>query len=142
MRAIILVVVSIAMAGCVTAEQRKEREEKAAQERMAAWMNNVKTLWGPQCETLGFQWGTDQWRGCVMEFFKDYQNQQIAQERRDEANRQHWGNAMRDFGNKVYGPAATQARQIPVPQTPIFENRAPAQIHCQTDGPYTNCYGN
>lgn len=66
---------------------------------------------------------------------------QVEQEResadRSAAGRAAMGRALSDFGQKVYGPEATRARQIPT--QPVQTYQPPQTIRCQTFGTQTVC---
>ena len=66
---------------------------------------------------------------------------QIEQERMqqasDQGRRQAIGNALQNFGNTVYGPEATKARQFPTAPAPSLQQ--PQQINCETVGTQTVC---
>lgn len=53
------------------------------------------------------------------------------------AARAHWGEALQNYGNTVYGPGATRAQQLPTQPLPTYQ--PPKQISCQTIGFQTTC---
>lgn len=48
-----------------------------------------------------------------------------------------FGQALQNYGNTVYGPAATRAQQIPIQPIPAYQ--PPKQIDCQTFGNRMSC---
>lgn len=57
-RLLIPVLLSILVSGCATTAER------AAQ--MQAEIDEMVAVYGPACDKLGFQNGTDPWRNCVL----------------------------------------------------------------------------
>ena len=47
------------------------------------------------------------------------------------------GQALKNYGNTVYGPAATKAQQMPITSVPVYQ--APKQVRCVTNNNVTTC---
>lgn len=54
-----------------------------------------------------------------------------------EAASRAMGQALKNYGNTVYGPDAIKSRQIPTIPMPIYQ--APKQLRCITNNNITNC---
>jgi len=55
---IVLVLTASFLAGCASIEQQAAQAQQDAQKMVR--------VYGPACQTLGYQPDTDQWRSCIM----------------------------------------------------------------------------
>jgi hypothetical protein len=55
----------------------------------------------------------------------------------DTASQAAWGQALKNYGNTVYGSEATRAKQVPIP--PPYQPPPPANMQCSTNNGVTNC---
>jgi hypothetical protein len=111
--------------------EAKAKAEKDIQEaKLNAFRFYVESKLIPKCEAMGFAKGTDLMKTCIMNQYSLEQqqaSQQSAQQQNADANsRVFWANALRNYGNTVYGPEATKAQQIQIQQ--------PTTTHCSPDG--------
>lgn len=133
MKAFIVALLSfVFLSGCATPEQRAAKKAAAEAAQTAELTRKIHHVWGPQCEALGLETRSDKWKDCVMQLANlDFQRE-AKEAREEQANREHWGRAMQNFGNTVYGPAATQSRQLP--QQPVYQSPKQTYTDCQPNG--------
>jgi hypothetical protein len=55
----LLLCVALALAGCATPQERSARAQ--------AEMERDMSVYGPACQRLGYQPGSDPWRACVLQ---------------------------------------------------------------------------
>lgn len=83
---IILLVTSLALAGCATPEQRAAA--------MQADMDRIVQIYGPACGRLGFAPNTDGWRTCLLQLST-----------REEMQRSYYdGPYYHGYGRRYWGP--------------------------------------
>lgn len=117
----IYVVALLFLAGCaLTPEQERVQFE--------AEVNHMRDTYGEGCKVFGEE-RSDAWVRCVMESHYWAQAQRAAAARA-------FGEAIRNYGNTVYGPEATRLQQIPIQPIPAYQ---PRQLNCQTFGNQTSC---
>ena len=128
----VILLLLLALTGCavhqITPEEQKAKDEAEKQ----AFLTRTNAVWSPKCEAMGLVRPTEPWVKCVMQLFNTEQQEAMAQAQQEAAQRAYWGRALQNFGNTVYGPAATQARQIPIQEAPIATQ--PSFTDCYPDG--------
>lgn len=90
------------LAGCATPLTPDQRAQRLADET-----NKLIAKFGPACERIGLAPASDSWANCVVKLSQE-------EEAENAASRAAWANALKSYGDAVYGPAAQQRRQIPV----------------------------
>lgn len=58
MRIVMILIAGALLAGCATTAERAAQMQRQADEMIA--------VYGPACEKLGYQKGTDPWRDCIL----------------------------------------------------------------------------
>lgn len=127
-----LLIMLLTIAGCATPQQIAEEKAAAEAAQTAELKRKIENVWGPRCEAIGMEKLSDKWKDCVMQLANmDFQRESMeAQEKRYKKER--WSQAVKDFGDAVYGPEATKARQIQ--QQPIYQSPRQTFTQCNSNG--------